>query len=117
MSAAAGNAEIGGDVDPEIQADAFPEVLWNDITDLVHALDTIVTDPKRRAAFSDREKESLKSLTILLPPYSLIRLDTDDSLEGTLLQLQQVLTNQILASHPRGYSTTGRDLINDLVPF
>ena len=123
VSASAGDAEasaeVGPGVNPEVQEDALPEPLWSDVTDLVHALNTIAKDPKRRATFSDRERESLKFIATLLPPYSPIRplSDSDDSLEATLLQLQQVLTNQILASHPRGYSTSGRDLINDLLPF
>ena len=34
-----------------------------------------------------------------------------------MLGCASLLTDAVLASHPSGYSTTGRDLINDLVPF
>jgi hypothetical protein len=34
-----------------------------------------------------------------------------------MLGCASLLTDAVLASHPGGYSTTGRDLIDDLLPF
>jgi hypothetical protein len=37
-------------------------------------------------------------------------------LERVMLDLEAAFTNSLLAAHPRGFSTTRRDLINDLLP-
>jgi len=38
------------------------------------------------------------------------------ALEGVILDMEASFTNQLLAAEPRGFSTTRRDLINDLLP-
>ena len=38
-------------------------------------------------------------------------------LGAALSELDSGIINDILRSHPAGYSTTKRDLINDLLPF
>jgi hypothetical protein len=37
--------------------------------------------------------------------------------EVTLIEFEQDVAALVLSAHPRGYSTTKRDLINDLLPF
>jgi hypothetical protein len=40
-----------------------------------------------------------------------------DDVEEALLMLEQRLADELLSSHPAGYSTSARDLLHDLVPL
>ena len=122
LADASGPAESAmTDVDPGSKARAFPQALWKDVADVVHALNTLATAPTERAHFSEEERQALEELVAILPSvyYPRIALNSVDidKLEPTLLRLEQALTSAILAGHPAGYSTTTRDLIHDLLPF
>jgi hypothetical protein len=122
VAEAEGDVETAEDVvDREVLARAFPEEVWRDIANVVHALNGIATDPQRRASFSQEERALLNYLTTVFPVVDaavrpLLGYIDPAQLEPTLLRLEQELTSEILASHPTGYSTSFRDLVNDLLP-
>ena len=45
------------------------------------------------------------------------RLSGPRTMQAALVSYQQELTRELLAAHASGYSTTSRDLLNDLLPF
>ena len=64
-----------------------------------------------RQSLGPQYPRAVKALQGLGAPYGY------SSLVSALLDFQEEINAEVLASHPTGYSTTGRDLIHDLLPF
>jgi hypothetical protein len=115
-------------VDPEAVRRLFPEDVLRGVTDVAVALAALATPHEGEtssvfagATFDYKETYTLQNLAYTFSPPSpgihrSIDLSGQEGLEPSLLRLEQALTNDVLAAHPIGFSTTSRDLLRDLIP-
>src|SRR5207247_8167116 len=98
----------------------FRDNVWYDVGGIIDSFAQASKMKGYRRTFSPYERSRLDTLADELPTYNIGGPPNAGPLrhvESHLLTLNQVVAARLLAAHPKGYSTTTHDLINDLLPF